>query len=341
MDNRNYDLRVDISYEVPGFRLSDGKTPPTRFKALLLYLIMGAGLLVSSLVASGVQLIFPGASFWILQVIVSLIYYGGAFFLPLMLFLKKGGRPAVYAMRPSLVSFRTAIISVALAVVGVYFANNLTALWSLPFDAAGFNIYTNSVPTPQSIPDLILALLSVGVFPGLFEEAAFRGFMMPAFEEKGTKRAIVFITLLFALLHGSVVGFPAQFILGAVMAVLLVLTDSIYPGIIFHTVYNSGTMILAYMQSQMGVEAALPGELFASIGIEGLVLVMAQLPMQAAAIFFMFRGLYCRAKNSGFMPIEKQKMRLRGGEIALLCGGLSFAVLYYIIDILAMTGVLV
>lgn len=340
MENRNYDLRVKVSYDIPQLRSSGDRKAPTRIKALLMYLIAAAGLLLSSLLVGGVQMLFPDMSFWILQLITSLIYYLGAFALPIFLFVRKGGRPALRAMRPNPVSFRTAAIAAALALVGVYFANNLTVLWSLPFDALGLNIYANAVPDPKTIPDLVLAVFTVGVMPGLFEEAVFRGYMQPAFEESGTKRAVIFVTMLFAVLHGSVVGLPAQFILGMLMGILLVLTDSIYPGIIFHTVYNSATVILLYIQTQAGVASPGAGEMFEFLGAGGLALTLFQLPMQGAAIFFILRGLYCRAKNSGFTPIPKQGRCLRGGEIALVCAGLGFALLYYLLDILAMTGVL-
>lgn len=333
MQNRNYDLRVDVVYRVPG-------EAPTRFKALLLYLIVAVGLLVSSVAAGIVKAIFPDMGYWMMQTLTTIIYYAGAFIVPLAVFRKKGGRGSMLSMRPNPMSGRTALIAVALAVIGVLFANNLSVLWSLPFDALGFNIYVSSIPAPENVGQLLLAVFAVGIVPGLCEELAFRGFMQPAFERSGTKRAVLFVSLLFALLHGSVIGFPAQFILGVTMAVLLVFTDSIYPSIIFHTVYNSATVILLYVQTRSGVASPLPGEMFASLGVVGMLVLLVQLPMQGAAIFFILRSLYCRAKNSGVRFVAKQPMRLRGGEIALLCICLGLAAMYYTLDILAMTGVL-
>jgi len=333
MQNRNYDLRVDVVYRVPG-------EAPSRVRALLLYLIVAVGLLVSSVAVGIVKAIFPDMGYWMMQTLTTIIYYAGAFILPLAVFRKKGGRGSMLSMRPNPMPGRTALIAVALAIIGVYFANNLSVLWSLPFDAMGFNIYVSSIPAPENIGQLLLAVFAVGIAPGLCEELVFRGFMQPAFEQKGTKRAVLFVSLLFALLHGSVVGLPAQFILGLAMGILLVLTDSIYPSIIFHTVYNSATMILLYLQTRAGIASPAAGEMFEFLGAGGLVLMLIQLPMQGAAIFFILRSLYCRAKNSGVRFIAKQPMRLRGGEIALLCVSLALAALYYLLDILAMTGVL-
>ncbi len=340
MENRNYDLRVNASYEVPEFRPSDGVLRPSRMKALLLYLIVAAALLSSSSVGAVLNMVFPRMGFWPMQTITTLVYYGCGCMLPLFLFVKKGGKERAMALRPNPMRFRTVLLSVALGVIGLLFANNLSVLWALPFDAAGFNIYAAEVPSPQNIGQLLLAIFSVGIMPGLCEEAVFRGYMQPAFEEKGTKRAVIFVSLLFALLHGSTLGFPVQFILGVIMAVLLVVTDSIYPGIIFHTVYNSAAMILLYVQTQMGISASAPGQLFSDLGVLGLFSGIFGVVQLGAAIFFILRSLYCRARNSGFHAIPRQPMRLRGGEIALLCGGLGFSLLYYLLDFLAMAGVL-
>ena len=341
MENRNYDLRVNASYEVPEIRPSDGVLRPSRIKALLVYLISAAGLLAVSAVGSVLALVFPDMGFWPMQSITTLIYYICGCLLPVFLFVKKGGRESAMALRPSPVRFRTALLAVALGVIGLFFSNNLSVLWALPFDAAGFNIYAAEVPAPETVGQLLLAIFSVGIMPGMCEEVVFRGFMQPAFEEKGTKRAVILVSLLFALLHGSTIGFPIQFLLGVIMAALLVITDSIYPGIIFHTVYNSAMMILLYVQNQMGVGASVPGRLYSDIGgVIGLVSGFLGVVQLGAGIFFILFAMYRRAKKNGLQLIPKQSMRLRGGEIALLCGGLGLSLLYYLLDFLMMAGVL-
>jgi len=343
MENRNYDLRVNASYEVPEFRPSDGVLRPSRLKALLVYLIVAVGLLASSTIGSVLTMAFPDIGFWPMQTIITLIYYVLACLLPVFLFASKdkNGRARVTSMRFNRMRFRTVVLAVVLGIIGLLFANNLSVLWALPFDAAGLNIYAAEVPVPESIGQLLFAIFSVGIMPGVCEELVFRGFMQPAFEERGTKRAVVLVSLLFALLHGSTLGFPVQFALGVIMAVLLVVTDSIYPGIIFHAVYNSAAMVLMYVQNQMGMVASVPGQLFNDIqGLFGVFSAVWGVMMLGAPIFLILFSLYRRAKNSGFNAIKKQPMRLRGGEIALLCGGLSLSLLYYVMDFLMMAGVL-
>ena len=343
MENRNYDLRVNASYEVPEFRPSDGVLRPSRLKALVVYLIAAVGLLASSAIGSVLTMIFPDVGFWPMQTITTLIYYVLACLLPVFLFVSKDkdGRARITSMRSNRMRFRTVVLAVVLGIISLLFANNLTVLWTLPFDAAGFNVYAAQVPAPENVGQLLFAVFSVGIMPGICEELVFRGFMQPAFEEKGTKRAVVFVSLLFALLHGSTLGFPVQFMLGVIMAVLLVVTDSVYPGIIFHVVYNSAAMVLMYVQNRMGMGASVPGQLFNDIqGLLGVFSAAWGVMMLGAPIFLILFSLYRRARNSGFKAIKKQPMRLRGGEIVLLCGGLTLSLLYYVLDFLMMAGVL-
>ena len=341
MQNRNYDLRVDISYEVPEFFPSDGKIRPSRFKALLLYLIVAVGLLVSSVITAVFQWIWPDMSVWGMQTLTSFIYYPLMCVLPVILLLR-GRKGCVHVLRPNPVRGRTVLLSVALAVMGVLFANNLNVLWALPFDAAGFDIYVASAPAPETVGQLLLAVLTVGVMPGACEELVFRGFMQPAFEEKGSKRAAIFVSLLFALLHGSVVGFPVQFLLGVIMAAIIIITDSIYASAIFHTVYNSALMMLLFVQNRMGMADSVPGQLFNDIGgMVGVLSASFGVAQMGAGIFFILFAMYRKAKKGGLQLTPKQPLRLRGGEIGILCAGLGFVALYYITDILAMAGVLV
>ena len=157
MDNRNYDLRVNAVYEVPEIQPSGGVLRPSRLKAMLLYLIVGAGLLVSSGIGAALNVAFPDMGFWTMQAIITIFYYGCACLLPVLLFVRKGGRERAMSMRPNPVRFRTALVAVALGVISLFFANNLNVLWALPFDAAGLNIYVATVPAPENIGQLLLA----------------------------------------------------------------------------------------------------------------------------------------------------------------------------------------
>lgn len=342
MGNRDFDLRYNISYEPDRIAPVSGVKPPTRLKALLIYLIVAGGLLAASVVTSVIQMIWPDIGMWGMQTISTFLYYPLACVLPVLIATFSRGKDACKSLRPNPLRFPTAMLALGLAVLAVFFANSLGTLWALPFDAIGWNVYAGSVEAPRTIGQLLLSILVVGVMPGICEELVFRGFIMPAFEEKGSKRAVIVVALLFALLHGSVIGFPAQFTLGLILAALVLITDSIYAGAIFHTAYNSLLMLLSYIQGQMGVEESAVGQLWSDMGgVVGVISVVISVMQLAAGIFFILFAMYRRAKRKNLRIVEKQPMRLRGGEIALLCAGLSLALFYYLSDVLVMAGVLV
>lgn len=334
MSNSNFDLNYSVGYDIP----DSERNVASVLKALLAYLICAAGLtLVSGSVAS-----LPFRSIWTMEAVVSFVYYPLCCILPVVLFTRARGRGAFETLRPNALRFSTALLIALLALICVFFANELSVLWSLPFDAAGFDIYVGGMEAPETAGELLLAIITVGILPGACEELVFRGFMQPAFEEKGTKRAAVLVALLFALLHGSVIGFPVQFILGLIMAALVIITDSLYASAFFHTVYNSALVVLLYAQGKAGVEGNVAGELFNELGGAFGVFSVGISAMQlGAGIFFILFAMHRRARRRGFCIVERQSMRLRGGEIAVLCAALSLVLFYYLSDVLAMAGVLV
>lgn len=333
MSNRNYDLRNSISYDIP----DAGRNVASRMQALIAYLICAAGLLLVSTFVS----LLPIRSVWGLEMAVSLVYYPLFCILPVALFTRFRGKGAFETLRVHPLRFSTALLVALLALICVFFANELDTLWSLPFDALGFDIYAGGMDAPETAGQLLLAVISVGILPGVCEELLFRGFIQPSFEEKGTKRAAVLVALLFALLHGSVIGFPVQLILGVIMAALVLITDSLYASAFFHTVYNSALVLLMYIQGKMNLDSGVPGQLYSEIGGFGGALTLCIGVLQlGAGIFFILFAMHRRAKRRGLRIVERQPMRLRGGEIALLCAGLSFVLLYYVLDVVSMLGVL-
>ena len=84
-----------------------------------------------------------------------------------------------------------------------------------------------------------LVLLAFSIAPGICEELAFRGFILSGFSQRGrTGLAIVMSSVLFGAMH----MFPQQVfnaaLLGLVLGLLAVRSNSLLPGILFHIMYN-------------------------------------------------------------------------------------------------------
>ncbi|MDD2332674.1 MAG: CPBP family glutamic-type intramembrane protease, partial [Candidatus Cloacimonetes bacterium] len=86
-------------------------------------------------------------------------------------------------------------------------------------------------------------LLIVAVFPGIFEEIMFRGFMIRFFEGNGKKMAVIIGAILFAAFHLDPFRFFPVFLLGLLLGYLTLRSGSLYNSMLCHAV-NNGTAIL-------------------------------------------------------------------------------------------------
>ncbi len=87
-----------------------------------------------------------------------------------------------------------------------------------------------------------VALAVVGPF---VEEATFRGLGYSLIEPYGRVFAVLAIGVLFGLAHGLVEALPVLVALGAGLAYLRARSDSLYPCVIVHGVFNAIALILA------------------------------------------------------------------------------------------------
>jgi sodium transport system permease protein len=99
-----------------------------------------------------------------------------------------------------------------------------------------------------SIPDVWTAILIFAVIPGIFEEVAFRGFILSGLRrDYRAVSAIVLSAFLFGFLHVLLSLFQQLFnatLLGIVLGVLAVRSRSLLPGILFHIINNSMALVI-------------------------------------------------------------------------------------------------
>ena len=156
------------------------------------------------------------------------------------------------------------------------------------------------------------------------EELLFRGFVLAAWETRGTRFAIGVTAALFMLLHGNILGLPVYLALGLLIGYLVYALDSIYAGIVFHTVYNTACLVIPYLLS--GSEAAeaaagaMPsgGAMVLSIGLELL--------MTAAMIAMLLNAVRLRSRLAGVTPIPRIRRPLTGRERWMLAAAVVLMV---------------
>lgn len=114
-----------------------------------------------------------------------------------------------------------------------------------------YTAITGDSSTPQTVYaeggsggvlSLILATLFLGVLTPLGEELLFRGVIANVLLRHGALFGVVSSALIFALMHGINIIFPAALVMGLVGAELLRRSGSVWPAVVVHVVFNLPTV---------------------------------------------------------------------------------------------------
>jgi uncharacterized protein len=169
-------------------------------------------------------------------------------FIPILVMLRLRG--ATWAnvgfqkAKPNVMALGCGLIIILL---GVNLVNNLVML------ALGVEVQAEQFSNLLASLDQPAALLITGIlFAPLFEETIFRGFLFNGLRQKwGWVTAALVSSAIFAAGHLSIAAFIPTFALGFLFAYLFQKSNSIWPGIILHTLINSVSLcaLLTVMQS--------------------------------------------------------------------------------------------
>jgi membrane protease YdiL (CAAX protease family) len=131
----------------------------------------------------------------------------------------------------------------------------LAALASIWVFGAILNIFLKAGEEQGLVPDewdssraapFLANFVVVALVAPFVEELTYRGLGFAAVRDAyGAAAAIVITALAFGLAHGLLVALPVLSIFGAILAWLRFKTESIYPTIILHGVFNGAALIAA------------------------------------------------------------------------------------------------
>ena len=237
------------------------------------------------------------------------------------------------------------LYAVTAALFGVMLSNCISTWWLLLVESLGGWLYTSSIPIPTNVDELTATILLAGVMPGVCEELLFRGGLMGAWERRGTLKAVAITSVLFALLHGSILGLPVQLMMGFALGFVLIVSDSLYVSMTFHTVYNSVTILLSYLSLQLTggepVEALTTAEYIMAAGGYGSLffetLLMAS--MFAGVLLMMYKAQKQR-KVEIIKIVEGDRTKMGWQELLLLLCGLITMGIVYLEDLLWICGII-
>lgn len=132
-------------------------------------------------------------------------------------------------------------IAIAAIMVFLPFAN----LWSEFLALIGFKGSGASMPRYSNVGIYFLSLIVMAVMPAVGEELLMRGGVFRGLSSKGLWFGVLISATLFSLMHANPLQTVHQFGLGVVLALVAVLTDSLWACCIVHFVNNFASITMA------------------------------------------------------------------------------------------------
>lgn len=139
---------------------------------------------------------------------------------------------------------RSFILLIIMGIAGSFLANYIVAIISMILNAGGLEMVSPEYETPESALGIILYVIYISVVPAMTEEFAFRGVIMQPLRKYGDKFAIVMSALVFGLMHGNAVQAIFAFIVGIIIGYAVVVTGSMWTGIVIHFFNNFVSAVL-------------------------------------------------------------------------------------------------
>lgn len=148
------------------------------------------------------------------------------------------------------ISLRNWLLIIPICVCAIAVSSGISFVWQLVLRMMGFT-HISSPTDYNSVGVLIRELVLVAILPGVFEEIAHRGLIYAGYKECKWK-FVVISALLFSLMHQNIVQTGYTFFFGAVCALLMYYTGSIWGGIVLHIANNGYSVISSYVDQNGG-----------------------------------------------------------------------------------------
>ncbi|MDQ2863604.1 MAG: CPBP family intramembrane metalloprotease [Bacteroidota bacterium] len=263
---------------MPLDRNSKNISYPSQFGILLG--LIGAGLIIGTLVSAGAWMMMTGKSVFSMEKdMLNPAYYNATmtlqvistfflFFLPVYVFaLICYRKPSRFIGFNKNINARQVMLLLAILLLTFPLSGALAELnkiipiptsWATKFkvmedsraaqEAALINI--------NSFPKYIISLIVIGLLPGLFEEVAFRSGIQNLLTRwfKGPVIAIILTSIFFSLVHISYYGFLVRFALGAILGLVFYYSGNIWLSVLFHFLYNGIQVTALYFFTLAGTK---------------------------------------------------------------------------------------
>lgn len=102
------------------------------------------------------------------------------------------------------------------------------------------------IPVPKNLSELAVGILIIAVAPGICEEFMHRGFLLRAYEKRGSYKAVIIVAIYFGIFHFDITNFFGPVFLGLIIGYYVLRTNSIFAGMLAHFLNNTIAELLQY-----------------------------------------------------------------------------------------------
>jgi membrane protease YdiL (CAAX protease family) len=139
-------------------------------------------------------------------------------------------------------SYRRALTTALGVLVVVYVVSAIVSTYSHPDREQGLT--PEHWDPHRATPYVVNFLVFVVVAP-VVEELTFRGLGYSLLEPLGRTAAVLWVGVTFGLAHGLLEGLPILIAFGAGLALMRARTESVYPGMVVHGLFNAIALIVS------------------------------------------------------------------------------------------------
>lgn len=134
---------------------------------------------------------------------------------------------------------------------------------------------------PDSPLACVMCVISTAIIPAICEEFAMRCCSLQLLRKYGKSFAVFAVSIVFGLLHGNVIQFIFAFVVGLILGLVTVKTDSIVPAVLIHGLNNGVSALNSILTYTSGEDVAQTAilivyALWAASGIASLVYLISK-----------------------------------------------------------------
>jgi len=202
--------------------------------------------------------------------------------------------------------FPVAARVVLAGIVGTFLLDIYSNLWAILLEWIGVPLRIPAVLLPSNGAQILLAVAALAIFPAILEELLFRGVLLEGLRrEMPIKWAIWLTALLFAFMHGSILGLPTHLMLGLIITLLAVKQNNLQLPMLYHFVHNAAALILSLYFRNVWESVEFSAQATQEIQGQGLVAAIMSLFSMAALLTYIYWRLLRPLIFVGKLPVEE------------------------------------